>query len=132
MEIRCSASDSTLRFTGNVPRGLTGYDGYSFDVTLHTTALTAAVTVHDIQPPSWSRFFASLAREWEGWQGEKTHESLEYHLRISATMDSVGHVALRVTLRGDVSENNWRAEDTLFLEAGQLERLSRHARNFFG
>ena len=132
LEIRCSRSDSRLVFSGEVPRNLSGYDGCTFEVALAGHPLSASVAVYDIQPRGWSEFFASLARDWRGWSGEKSHESLEGHLRASATCDPLGHVSLRVALRGDFGGSNWRAEHTLFLEAGQLERIAKEAGEFFG
>ena len=37
-----------------------------------------------------------------------------------------------VVLRGDFGGSNWRAEHTLFLEAGQLQHLAKQAGQFFG
>lgn len=132
LEIRCSTSDSRLVFSGAVPRGLSGYDGCTFEVALEGRPLSASVAVHDIQPEGWSEFFAGLAGDWRGWSDEKSRESLEGHLRLAATSDSLGHVSLRVVLRGDPGGSDWRAEDTLFLEAGQLERIAKEAGQFFG
>lgn len=88
--------------------------------------------VYDIEPQRWSGFFADLAEHWRGWTGAKTHESLEGHLRVSCTMDRVGHVELRVYLRGDMGSSDWRAENTIYLEAGQLEAIAGAAAEYFG
>jgi len=72
-----------------------------------------------------------LVRDWRGWAGEKSCESLEGHLRISATSDSLGHVSLRVELGDNQVPIDWRAETSLFLEAGQLESMAKGARSFF-
>ena len=66
-EIRCSTSDSRLVFTGEVPRGLSGYDGCTFEVTLEGRPVSASVAVNDIQPHGWSEFFASLARDFQDY-----------------------------------------------------------------
>ena len=133
LEIRCVRSDSRLVFSGEIPRGLSGYDGCSYDVTLHGRPVSTTVTVYDIQPQDWYKFFNDLSRNWRGWSGEKSKASLEGHLRITATRDSLGHVSLRVVLRDDfVAGSNWRVEYTLTLEAGQLERLATQAGRFFG
>jgi len=49
-EIRSADNDGKLLFVGAVPRGLTGYDGCHFDVSLVSTPLSASVRVYDIQP----------------------------------------------------------------------------------
>jgi hypothetical protein len=47
-------------------------------------------------------------------------------------MDRLGHVALRVYLRGDTQGDGWRAEDTVYLEAGQLDAIASDAARYFG
>ena len=37
-----------------------------------------------------------------------------------------------VRLGGDMGGSDWRAEDTIHLEAGQLERIAREATAYFG
>jgi hypothetical protein len=129
-ELHCTTSDTVLRFSGEVPRGADA-DGW-FLVSLEGGELSASVRVYDIHPHHWSLFFEQLAEHWRGWPGERSHESLEHHLRLSASTDSLGHISLRLLLRGIDSGSNWRAEETLFLEAGQLERVAKAARRFFG
>ena len=122
----------TLEFRGPIPRGLEGYDGTTFTAALVGCPVTAAVEVYDIQPHGWSAFFRDLAEHWRGWSGAKEHESLEGHLHIRCTRDSAGHIDVRVRLRGDMSGSDWRAEDTIYLEAGQLERIATEAAAYFG
>ncbi len=131
-EIRCTDSDARLVFSGDIPRGLRGDDGCEFEVALRGVSVSAAVTVYDIQPQSWAKFITDISRNWRGWPGRKSQESLEGHLSLAATSDSLGRVSIRVVLRGNMGASDWRAEDTLFLEAGQLERLAREASSFFG
>ena len=49
-EIRCSTSDSRLVFSGEVPRGVSGYDGCTYEVALESPPVSASVAVYDIQP----------------------------------------------------------------------------------
>lgn len=132
-EIHSADNDGKLLFIGAVPRGLTGYDGCHFDVSLVSTPLSASVRVYDIQPQNWSAFFSDLAANWKGWPSAKQLESLEGHLAVSATSDSLGHISLRVKLRDIIpGAPDWRAEGTLVVEAGQLDRLANEAKKFFG
>src|SRR5262245_19683360 len=110
-----------LELRGAIPRGLDGYNGTTYVAALIGHPLSAAVEVYDIQPHQWARLFRDLAENWRGWQGDKGHESLEGHLRLSCTADRLGHVTVRVYLRGDILGSDWRAEDSIYLEAGQLE-----------
>jgi hypothetical protein len=131
-EVRSSDNDGRLEFVGSVPRGLSGYDGCTFNVSLVSTPLSASVRVYDIEPHRWSEFFAQLADEWRGWKGEKERESLEGHLKLIARSDSLGHVSLRVKLRDVLPGSDWRAEGVLAIEAGQLEAIAERAKAFFG
>lgn len=53
-EIHSADNDGKLLVIGAMPRGLTGYDGCHFDVSLVSTALSASVRVYDIQPKTHS------------------------------------------------------------------------------
>lgn len=132
-EILSADTDGKLLLVGAVPRGLTGCDGCHFDASFVSTPLSASVRVYEIQPQNWSAFFADIAAHWKGWSGIKQLESLEGHLGVSATSDSLGHISLRVKLRDVIpGAPDWRAEGTLVVEAGQLEKLAYEAKEFFG
>ena len=117
---------------GPAPSGLTSYDGWTYTARLVGPPVDAQVEVYDIEPACWTRFLTALANDWNGWSGIRSHESLEGHLRLDCSADSLGHVEVRVTLRGLLAEDDWRAEVALHLEAGGLERLAGHAAQFFG
>jgi hypothetical protein len=121
-----------LEFRGRIPRGLEGYDGATYVAALIGHPLSAAVEVYDIRPQEWSRLFRDLAENWRGWQGTRGHESLEGHLRLVCTADGLGHVTARVHLRGDIIGSDWRAEDSIYLEAGQLDAIACAAEEYFG
>jgi uncharacterized protein DUF6228 len=129
--LKSCSDDALLTFSGTIPRGLTGYDGTTFQVTLTSTPVRTAVDVYDIQVHRWSEFFADLASNWTGWEGERVIESLEHEIRIACASDRRGHIALRVFLRGG-GLDDWRVEKTIHLESGQLENLARRARQNFG
>jgi Family of unknown function (DUF6228) len=121
-----------LQFLGNIPRGLTGYDGCTFTAKLVGPDVGAAVEVYEIQPQQWSELFRGLAKDWRGWSGERTKESLEGHIRLACTADRTGHVTIRVRLRSMVIGDDWRVEADLRIEAGQLDRLANAATDYFG
>jgi hypothetical protein len=104
----------------------------SFPVKLIGPAMSVSVNVYEHGYHFLPRFFDDLAREWRGWAGEKTWESVEFHIALRATADRVGHVFLRVTLRDIDAPAAWRAEATLLIEAGQLDALPGSARRVFG
>lgn len=126
-------SSTTFRFEGDIPVGLTGYDGCTFFASVSSHVLSAATKVYDIKPDQWGAFFNDLANHWRGWQGVKDHESLEGHLRVEAeAADSLGHIRLRMCLRGVDVPDLWVAEISMIVEAGQLDDLARRAEAFFG
>ncbi|WP_445145070.1 DUF6228 family protein [Dyella sp. Tek66A03] len=126
-------SSTTLRFEGEIPTDLTGYDGCTFSVSASSHELSAVTKVYDIRPDQWTAFFKDLAVHWRGWQGVKDHESLEGHFRLEAnTADSLGHIRLRFRLRGVDVPNLWVAEASLIIEAGQLDDLAKRAEAYFG
>jgi len=124
-------SSVSVEFVGSIPKGLNDWDGSSLDVTLSGGAVHATVSAYDVRLHQWAEFFSTLASAWHSLPGELEHESLEGHVRIAATIDRLGHVALRVRLRGVTSPTDWMAEDVIALELGQLESIAAHARSFF-
>ena len=130
--LRDVSSDTTLRFDREDPRELPGYDRCSFSVSLAGQPLSATVIVYDIQPQRWSQYFGELAANWQGWKGAKEHESLEGHLKLAATSDALGHIRVRALLRGIEVDSEWKAESSLYLEAGQLDVIAGQAKDFFG
>ena len=74
-EVRGAVGESNLRFScAGLP--VSGYDGWSFEAALQGSPVSVSVTVYDRDPRGWSEFFAGLASDWRGWNGEKAHESL--------------------------------------------------------
>src|SRR5215210_9208315 len=77
-------------------------DGWldSFVVRIEEPGLSAAARVENsrfIQGPD--ALFSEMAQSWRGWSGEKTWHALEGELTLTATMDSLGHVTIRVQLQ---------------------------------
>ena len=131
-EIVSTDGGARLTFLGEIPRGGGAYHGYDIRVRLGGGGVEASERVWDHLPQNWSRFFQSMAESWRGWEGERKLESLEGQLCVACTTDRVGHISVRVKLRGDMGGSDWRAEDTLYLEAGQLDELARRAKEYFG
>jgi len=77
-----------------------------------------------------TKFFIELAESWRGWRGTKDWQSYERDWKLSATADGKGHVFLQVGLAAGASDDQWRVQATLVLEAGQLEGYSQGFRAF--
>ena len=105
--------------------------GGSFPVRLSGPGISATVHAYEHGYQWAPAFFADLADHWRGWAGEKSWESAEAHIRLSATADRLGHVLLRVALRDLNVSADWRVEASLLIEAGQLGELATSARAAF-
>jgi hypothetical protein len=130
--IQSAHGKATLTFVGSIPGGRGAEDGYDVQVLLAGGGVEASERVWDHLPQYWAEFFLAMARDWRGWEGERTIESREGQLRLACSADKLGHVSVRVTLRGDPAGSDWRAEDTLYLDAGQLDELAQRATDYFG
>jgi hypothetical protein len=63
------------------------------------------------------RFFCGLAADWRGWPGERTYESLEHELRLTARHD--GHVRIAVQLRRSSVPDGWSASGVFSVDPGE-------------
>lgn len=98
--------------------------GESFSAQIESTHFSGSVvaSTYHCGPPSL--LFNEIAREWRGWEGEKSWACLEDELRLTAKADSTGHIELEVVMRNYCDPSNWLLKATLALEAGQLEFLA--------
>lgn len=71
-------------------------------------------------PPT--TFFAEIAANWRGWDSERRWADLEGRVALAATADSLGHVTIKVTLKGPNYQD--LAEVRLIFEAEALENMS--------
>lgn len=85
------------------------YAGSSFVVELHSDGLDAirSVFMFSFDWDALANLFSDLANSWEGWEGEKSWESTEHDLTITAVSDSLGHCLLTFTLR-DGPNYTWK------------------------
>jgi Family of unknown function (DUF6228) len=125
----------------------------SYRATVHSSAgLEASVHV-GISRTAFASYFKGFARDWRGWDGERTYIALrpgeDYGggaLRLTAVADGRGHVVIAVELghpwvwtrEADVHETHvgfppptqpgtWSARALLQLEAGQLDEVAAQA-----
>ncbi len=77
-------------------------------------------------------YFASVEQDWRGWKGEKTWESVEGELSLTAIHDGLGHITLTAELRNRFNppSRQWLARGALSLEAGALGPLAQAAARF--
>ena len=115
-----------LRFE-EVQRGPRG-EIWSVAVRLRVPGLDASLRVSAHYATGFDELVAfvnGLASDWRGWQGERTCESLEHDLRLTATHD--GHIQLVVQLRETSVPDGWSATGAVQLDPG--EEMTRAAQD---
>lgn len=73
--------------------------GWTYSVDLELESAKGGVGVYDYGDPRLPDFFAGLAADWQGFEGERAFMSLEGQLTITARHDGRGTVTCVVTLR---------------------------------
>jgi hypothetical protein len=76
-------------------------------------------------------FFSDLAESWQGWEGEKSWESIEHDLTIVATADPGRHSNLEFTVQ-DGPNYTWQAKVGGFVvDAGEdMSTLARSVKDW--
>jgi hypothetical protein len=94
--------------------------------------LSAAIWVYAGYSPSHPvPLFLDMARQWSGWSGELVWQSLEGEFTMRCSRDRLGHISIQVEMRSGHMPDDWRLLATIMTEAGQLEKIARHAELFF-
>lgn len=109
-------------------------DGYleSYSVTVSSQAMEATVRVENSPyGTNPADFFEQIAREWQGWSGDKEWGAMEGEFSLEASSDSTGHIETTIKLQPSFYSPCWSAEVTLIIEAGQLEGIARKFKSFF-
>ena len=78
-----------------------------------------------------NHFFESIAKKWEGWDGEINWRSLEGELSLTATMDKTGHTNINTKYLSSYFPPSWSAEVVVMVEAGLLQQFARQSKLFF-
>ena len=73
-------------------------------------------------------FLSALARDWRGWDGERTWSSLEGTLTLRASMSRTGQVLFAVAI--NERAGTWRVSGDIRVENGHLNAISERAEKF--
>jgi len=90
----------------------------------------SSARVYIYEPHSLASLFEELAVNWKGWEGVKQWHSVEEDFALSCTSDSLGHVAMEVTVKSGVYEDDWCVKVVIHVEAGQLEEIAAKVKQF--
>lgn len=102
-----------------------------FAASVRDTNLRAVSRVYAYGAENIASLFEDVARNWRGWEGEKSGGSIEGDLSLTCESDLLGHTFVRVTLASGPYDHNWRVEVTIRLDAAQLDGVAKQLRSFF-
>ena len=74
--------------------------------------------------------FEELTASWKGWEGAKEWSSVEGDFSLSCKSDGLGHVAIEVTLKSGLYEDDWRVKAVVHVDAGILDEIARKVSQF--
>ena len=74
----------------------------------------------------------SLASHEKGWQDERQWETIEGEFKVSAACSKLGKVTFEIELSHYGCSEEWILKTQLNSELGQLPKLAKSARAFFG
>ena len=119
--IRCIDSDTVVRLCD---RWRLDQDSIHYAVEASAPGLSArvdeAVSAVWEPAPDLPAFLNGLAEDFRGWSGERSWQSLERDLAITAVFRSGGHVGLAWTLRPwPAKHGGWSTTVTTWQEAGE-------------
>jgi len=121
--IRSSRDGVTLTLSNFAPED-PSHVSESFLVEVKAYDVRAEIRASTYMAPDLGQFFASLARDWRGWRGERKWGTLENEFELVATADTVGHVRLGYAIRPPFTDLHWELRGALELEAGGLEAIA--------
>ncbi|MET9255809.1 DUF6228 family protein [Streptomyces sp. NPDC003717] len=130
--IRCRDNASVgVTFCGRFSSGA-GFVHYAFE--LRAPGLTARLdeVVAWVGDSGLTAFLEELATDLQGWAGERSWQTDDRDLTVSAVFRSGGHVGLTWTVRPwPRADGGWSASVTTWLEAGeQMTALAAGIRRF--
>ena len=91
--------------------------------------LWATEAVTHYRGDALDEFLQNLARDWRGWKGERSWQSLEGMLALRASISTGGAVAFDISLSTRAYE--WRVELRLTVENEQLTQIAARSSAFF-
>jgi hypothetical protein len=124
LTIKSSRSAGELKLSEPKPPGLSHPVEY-IRVSLQDHEIAASsARIYIYEPFALAAYFEELASAWKGWAGKKEWSSVEGDFSLSCTSDGLGHVAMRVTLKSGLYDDDWCVQAVIFVDGGQLEELA--------
>ena len=98
----------------------------TWQVLLSGTGLTAGLVAPEAtwEPRSLAGFVGDIADDWRGWDGDRTWQSEEAELRLTARHNGTNTVLICVEVE-DGAPPRWQFEAKLELDPGAFEQLAK-------
>jgi hypothetical protein len=90
----------------------------------------SSAKVYIYEPHGLAAHLEDLAASGKGWGGVKQWHSIEEDFALSCRSDNLGHVAMEVTLKSGVYDDDWCVKAVIHVEAGQLEIIAAKVKRF--
>ena len=126
--------DSVVIKSGNTSSTLTfsERDGDYFAVTYESPAAKIHKRVWGYNDCKYLvNLFKFIAKEWRGWEGTETWESIEGEFGISARCDNLGHIMLEIIIKECDGPEVWSSITSLGIDSGQTETIVTKVSQFF-
>lgn len=122
--IQSSKTEAILTFSNLTKNG--------FEISYQNNYVLARTKVFNMaeSPTQIKNFFASMAQQKNGWNGEIAWTPYDETIKMLARVDRLGHVELKIAFWAFKLEA-WDVIVTLQTELGQLERISQSVDKFF-
>ncbi|MBA2502119.1 MAG: hypothetical protein H0V27_04480 [Pyrinomonadaceae bacterium] len=128
--IKSSRSAGELKLSDPKPPG-SRYPVEYLRVSLKDKDIAASsAKVYIYEPHSLALLFEELTASWKGWEGAKEWSSVEGDFSLSCKSDGLGHVAIEVTLKSGLYEDDWRVKAVVHVDAGILDEIARKVSQF--
>jgi hypothetical protein len=92
--------------------------------------VASSAKVYIYEPHSLAALFEELAAGWKGWEGAKDWSSVEGDFSLSCRSDGLGHVAIEVTLKSGLYEDDWCVKAVIHVDASQLDEVASKVSQF--
>ena len=92
--------------------------------------VTSSSTVYIYKPYDLAAYFEDLAASQKGWDGAKQWYSVEEDFVLSSSFDISGHIAMEVTLKSGVYEDEWIVQAIIHIDVGDLEEIALRVKAF--
>lgn len=100
----------------------TSRDEVGFEVSVKTPHFSGSCSTSTFMNGSPASMFSEMAKEWQGWSDVKRWSDLEGSVKLEAQCDKLGHITIKVELRGQDYESMLRT--VIEFEVAQLDSMA--------